>query len=365
MISLIELGKLTDLLEAVDSSISLYQEKKKENVIPPTYQPDLIEEILEIKECIVCGKPVDAKSKKHLNDLLRKMQDNVLNVEQISQMGGHLQDAKRDIPSLIENVDRVNKHLKKIEKDLDELTAGVDEERERLVGHDEQEIIDRQIQRGRFEKSIEKTIGELAILKAQLEEDTEDIENKREDLEKELEKVDSHNHHREQLEVVNEALTSLEKTETDIITRMRELVDFSTNKNFKELVWKKKTFEKVVLDENFNLEVLSKSGDPMLAIMSAGERKLLTLGFTLALHEVSGFDPPIVIDTPIANVSGENRRNFSKVLCKIGEEKQSILLFTHDEYTENVSELMEKHLAGKFILEPTSETETKVLVGEA
>ncbi len=55
------------------------------------------------------------------------------------------------------------------------------------------------------------------------------------------------------------------------------------------------------------------------------------------MHEVSGFDSPLFIDTPIARASGENRENFARTLVEVSRRKQLILAFTPDEYSESIS----------------------------
>jgi DNA sulfur modification protein DndD len=82
----------------------------------------------------------------------------------------------------------------------------------------------------------------------------------------------------------------------------------------------------------------------------------LALAFTLALHEVSGFDAPLVIDTPVARVSDRHRESFAKVLAKVGKSgKQILLLFTPDEYTLSVSKWLDQDAASKheFVLDST------------
>ena len=79
----------------------------------------------------------------------------------------------------------------------------------------------------------------------------------------------------------------------------------------------------------------------MLGTGSKAENELLALAFTLGLHKVSGFDAPILIDTPVARVSDTQRENFGKILKKISTKKQTILLFTIDEYSDNIRKVIE------------------------
>ena len=65
----------------------------------------------------------------------------------------------------------------------------------------------------------------------------------------------------------------------------------------------------------------------MFRLVSAAERELLALSFTLALHKISGFDSPILIDTPVARVSDDPEKTL-QISFRSKQNKQIILLFT-------------------------------------
>ena len=56
----------------------------------------------------------------------------------------------------------------------------------------------------------------------------------------------------------------------------------------------------------------------------------------MALHEVSGFNSLLFIDTPVARVSDLNRINFAEVLRDVSMGKQIIMTFTPDEYSTEI-----------------------------
>ena len=61
----------------------------------------------------------------------------------------------------------------------------------------------------------------------------------------------------------------------------------------------------------------------------------------MALHKISGFDSPIIIDRPLAMVSGSPRKKIIEVLSKISKSKQVILLFTPNDYTSDISVILD------------------------
>jgi len=81
----------------------------------------------------------------------------------------------------------------------------------------------------------------------------------------------------------------------------------------------------------------------------------------LALHKTSGFDSPIIIDTPVARISDQSRTNFANVLCEVSTYKQTILLFTPDEYSTNIRECINSRSSGRYNLKLNSK-ENEVIV---
>jgi DNA sulfur modification protein DndD len=128
-------------------------------------------------------------------------------------------------------------------------------------------------------------------------------------------------------------------------------------------VWKKATFGDVRIEADYSISLIHSMGYECLGSVSAGERELLALSFTLALHRASGFDSPILIDTPVARISDVNRENFAQVLAEVSTTKQIILLFTPDEYSEEVSRFLDGRASGRYRLKLSSdEIEAKVEV---
>lgn len=68
----------------------------------------------------------------------------------------------------------------------------------------------------------------------------------------------------------------------------------------------------------------------------------LAYSFTLAVHEISGKNCPLVIDSPLGRVSDANRERMAQALLDVAKEKQIIMLFTPDEYSPAVASLYER-----------------------
>ena len=96
--------------------------------------------------------------------------------------------------------------------------------------------------------------------------------------------------------------------------------------------------------------VINKDGMECAGSLSAAEGELLVLAFTLALHSVSSYNGPLVIDTPVAKISGDLRKSFAKVLKRVSEKKQVVLFITNDEYSDNIKDVFEADVNRKYEL---------------
>ena len=140
-----------------------------------------------------------------------------------------------------------------------------------------------------------------------------------------------------QIDYCKRAKVILSEIRDEILNECRRDIQSETFEIFKSLLWKKDTFSKVEILEDYTFKLLDKYGEQTLGSSSAGERVLLALSFTLALQKISKHDSLLYIDTPIGRVDTENRINFIDALIKVSQSKQVILTFTPSEYDYNVS----------------------------
>lgn len=127
-----------------------------------------------------------------------------------------------------------------------------------------------------------------------------------------------------------------ETVKEKIVGRMKDEVAASTWKYFNDMIWKKNTFGKIAIDDEYAVSVYNRHGVEMTESLSATEKMALAYAFTLAVHEASGKNCPLLIDSPLGRVSDENREKMAESLLAVSKEKQIIMLFTPDEYSKDV-----------------------------
>ena len=74
----------------------------------------------------------------------------------------------------------------------------------------------------------------------------------------------------------------------------------------------------------------------------------------MVLHELSGFQLPLFIDTPLGPLETPNRKNIGKLLAKYSTGKQAILLVTGDEYL-SFNETVDDSVGKYYNLNPSGE----------
>ena len=100
-------------------------------------------------------------------------------------------------------------------------------------------------------------------------------------------------------------------------------------------MWKN-NFEKVLINSNYDVALKNVFGDIVpIGRLSAGEKLVLALSFVSALNNISGFDLPIIIDTPTGRLGTDMKNNVAETLPKYMANKQVTLLVTDEEYNDN------------------------------
>ena len=132
--------------------------------------------------------------------------------------------------------------------------------------------------------------------------------------------------------------------------RTKDDIEQFTRSAFFDLIWKKETYETVNIDDSYQLQLINKrTKKNTLGTASAAERELLTLSFTLGIHSISGFDAPLLIDTPLARISDDNRVNFVEKLLEISTVKQIIIIVTPAEYSDDIAPILD-NVKNKFLI---------------
>ena len=164
------------------------------------------------------------------------------------------------------------------------------------------------------------------------------------------------------LQFTEDAKAIITETKNEIVNDVKRRMEERTMEIFNQLIWKKDTYGHIELNDNFQLRLFhKKTGKSCLASLSASEKELLALAFTIALHQISGYDNLLFIDTPVGRVSDENRRNFASVLLDISRTKEIILAFTPSEYFGEISDVLRSGVVASYSTLRTTDSEDETI----
>jgi DNA sulfur modification protein DndD len=323
-------------------TLSIITQKEAEKALPPNIDKALLIKALEDHTCTVCNQPLSENNEdfiKHLIDSFQVSSTTSHLLMGIRSELARIVKAAETYPSikkgLIEKYQRIENQLSEVEIQL----ADVDKCINRIS--DKEEVKRRYTERQENEEIRKINIEKLGVAKDQISKAQEEKEKLNKDLEKALEKDAECTRIRQLIEFATKARKVIGSVEEEMMNEVRVKMEERTTYYFMKLIWKRNTYDRIVLNNEFHLDLIHKDGYSCVGTCSAAERCLLALSFTLALHEVSGFNSLLFIDTPVARVSDINRLNFANVLCEVSRNKQIIMAFSPDEYSPEIKKIFD------------------------
>ena len=360
---LFESGRVLMLWPAITKAAQVIEEKRRGKEIPPPVNGSFLEEVLRSEICNVCGRPLDERSRKLVQKLLQDVKSSSDVAVRLVQMESILHQFRERAGEFEEKVKRITREIERYRKELTELTQKKNEIDSQIAGYDQERIREWYRERAKFEElrdQNQEQLGALEVIKQQTERELDEAEKR---YKKEVGKEEKAEELKKKEEFCTRALDIVKRTREAIMREVRERIEGETKRHFFGLLWKKGTFQDVRIKADYSISLIHSMGYECLGSVSAGERELLALSFTLALHQASGFDSPILIDTPVARISDEHRENFGKVVSEVSTIKQMILLFTPAEYSEEIRKSLDGRASGRYRLSLSSdEREAKVEV---
>lgn len=151
-----------------------------------------------------------------------------------------------------------------------------------------------------------------------------------------IKKLSEHKDIQKQVEVLEMLHSNFKRIKNTIMDEMKKEIVTTTWGFFDSMIWKRNTFGSIKISDSYDVSVYDKNNVEMTGSLSATEQMALAYAFTLAIHKASGKNCPLVIDSPLGRVSDENRENMAMALKEVSKDKQIIMLFTPDEYSESV-----------------------------
>lgn len=333
------------LYDAMFKTSQMISEKEDSGDIPSDYKRNFIEKLLKKGRCI-CGTDIsnDSEFREKIIVFLEKSERISDISEELIRNEANLKSLMDDITKFKINLETYNKKIRRFEDQKKTIIDETLEISEKLTHFgDAGEIEFWEKKRFEYERLKNELLIKIGGIKEQNKNAKKEIENLENNLNKELEKEEKYEEIQKILIFCDQSYNKLLRIKNEIMEDFRKELEEKTKQQFFGLIWKKQNYNNIIINEEYELSVTHKSGLEGIDTLSAGERQVLALSFVAALNRVSGFDIPIVIDTPLGRISKIPKINIAKNLPNYLEGKQVILLVTEEEYSDEVRDrLFEK-----------------------
>lgn len=333
----------------------------------PTGLPDtLLNELLDKRQCL-CGRPIHDQSPEI------ETIKNLLNQSISTNLGHIAQEIHGDLKHLGRtHVEKIPNDLKsvlseeeKLEQDIETKKNRLEEIKQALEDYDHNEINNLEKRRKEYEQIIPKLEGEINQIRGRIQEIDMEITK----LDQKINTEKDSNAKAEELKrywkLADDSAKAMGKIYELFAKNMIEHVQLETAEIFKELVWHGDHFREVLLNSDYELQVIDESGEDVLPELSAGQRQVLSLSFIAALAKVAVQETipqlteepfPIVMDTPFGRLSRKHRENITRIIPNIAN--QLVLFVTDEELQGQAKANLASRIGAEYELEFDREAKT-------
>lgn len=327
---------LVSAFNIMNDAKNLCKNTKNEDVANALYSKELLEHILSENKCI-CG--CDLSKDEHAHNIINEL---VKSSNNSSNLSSEIKNLLRNLNISLLEIEDVNDKIKEYDEnivsykfDLKEVTDDLEDNEFKRGKIDEAEIRKLNSEINKVEREKDAAISK----KASAESDYDRIKNELNKLEtKERNRKINNiavNKLRNYEEFCRQAMLNLETLKSNLSREIRKKLEEETTEQFLKLMWKD-NYEKVLINNSYDVKLKNVFGELVpTSRLSAGEKLALALSFVSALNNISGFDLPILIDTPTGRLGTDIKNSVAETLPVYLNDKQVTLLVTDEEYNDN------------------------------
>ena len=330
------------------------ESSREKGFIPPKYKRSFLEDMLKEGKCI-CGVDLnkDEEHRKAIEKLLNETNPLTDNAEDVTVAIAHVKEV------IIKKIKKFKPELESIKKDIeyyDDVVKSKIDERKAIKSFLEKYSIDRVREltelKEVYEKDKENSNRNIGRYKSEINSLNKKIGKWKQVKAKEEGLIIENEEYDKKIEFCKEAMKSAKIVKQELTEEIRYKVEDLTKEKFIKIIWKEEEFVDIRLDEDYGIFIKNRIGkEERPGDLSDGEKLCLGLCFMSALHNISGFNLPIVMDTPLGNLDVDLRHNIAKFLPDFVQGKQIILLVTGTEYTDDFRETLLDHIANEYTIE--------------
>lgn len=359
---ILELFPLAALFDELTDSIKIADEARETKTAPPEIERTLLNDILEDGYCI-CGVKLDEhpecveELKKRLKDTSKvKNEDFYKDYYEIKSVLGKLKDLPK-IEQLRSTIQTNKARLISVKQEISDIS-------DELSSIDEENVALWEEQRDKNQQVVDKLRNKNITLAKKIEKVKNDIINLKNERKKNIGVKGELRELSDKIEFCETAMDVVSTLNNDVQKHIREKVNYKTREQFINIDWAYNKYTDVTIENDYRITVTKSTGRKARpGDLSDGEENLLALSFMMALHSLSGFEIPLIIDAPLEKLDKSKRLDFISELHEYTKDKQIVFLFTDSQYTDDVRAHMLKNIVDEYELKP-SENKTEIVKHE-
>jgi DNA sulfur modification protein DndD len=326
------LGMLSPSISELSIQIEL---AKKEDRLPPPWDPERIRLLLKNEKCI-CGNHLktDGEGAKELAKLIEKHQVSSIVGKQLSDLGKKASEIEIGLQSGWKVINVHNSAFVSSQTELTRLINRKTELLDLISEVDISEVSNAASEIKRLDKEIENLISSISALEVK----GLFVQGQVSKLQRDLDTASAGNDAAQQLKreakFAREVAEAARTIHIEAIKKVRERIEESFNSKFGSV--KGGNF-KSVITEDFEIVVRDEYGHE--TELSEGEKMMQAYAFSMTLREVINLNFPLIVDTPFGRLDGQNRKDLAKKLVDFlksettGRDFQAIFMMHDLEYT--------------------------------
>ena len=340
----------------------LGEEYREKGYIPPKYKRSFIEDLLKEGVCI-CGADLkeDTEHKKHLEKLLELTNPITDKSEEITvSLANVRRSILEDSTDFKEGFINRYRRIKNLSDQKDELVAERQTIKAKLDANPYEEIQKLNSQLTDYERQVKDFKSKIVKVEDKIPEFNRQLAHWKKQKAKEDGLSVECNEIREKIDLCDELIAVTNDVYENMSESIRMDIQEFTRDKFDKILWKENEFVDIRINEKYEVFIKNKTGfEERPGDLSDGEKISLGLCFMYALHKYSGFELPIIMDTLLGPIGPEIRTNMATFLPHLVENKQTVLLVTGTEYTDDFRNILFDHIGKEYIIEWSNSDEGK------
>jgi len=343
-----------DALTALAGSITRALDQ---NILPPPVSLDYLESLLASNECLCgCSLAPGSPHRTTLEELVERMAGSSARGLRLNELRVPLSLLERGRDSALSGLDHLKQEARDLLGELESVGRELEKARDEVEGLKEEDIRSLLAARRKAEERRREEQRLHDQKSYQLGEAQKARDNLQAELKRKLSRQETAKEFATAIEFASQCLEVAEQAYSEIALETRQAVSAKLRELFFEMHWASEKYRDVSIDEGYTIHVLDESGQEALAALSDGEKVILAIAFSQALSEVSGFELPMVFDSPFVKLDKDTKILVAESLAKHVTNRQLMLLMKPGEYDQTIEAAFTSRTLKEWMLVPDSET---------